>query len=81
MVRKERIKDFRKLSHLPFQCHISYEKMDGTKMLRVITQLRPVVFDRNKARERVNVDILAKYGNRSCIQDVCDATWMSFSDF
>eukprot|EP01084_Bolivina_argentea_P094600 170073_1 len=63
-IRKDRRNEFKSKKKLPFQVHIHYNKMDGTKMLRVITQQKGITFDKKKLRENLDFKILSKYGTR-----------------
>jgi len=61
---KERINNYINLKALPFQVQIHYTKLDGTQMLRVITQLKPITFDKKKAMEKLNINVLAKHATK-----------------
>eukprot|EP01083_Nonionella_stella_P114261 337626_1 len=63
--------DFEDLKELPFQVHITYDKLDGTKMLRVITQEKEVTYNRDKVRENLDYAVLSQYGTRVTTK-LCD---------
>merc|ERR1712004_508416 len=62
VVDKAKSKQFQKLKALPFQVQIEYQKKDGSKMLRVISQMKKVTFDRKEVRNNLNFDLLATHG-------------------
>jgi len=63
-VRKDRIESYKGLKSLPFQVQITYTKTDGTQMLRIITQQKPIVFSKKEARNNLNVELLSKHATR-----------------
>eukprot|EP00008_Paramoeba_atlantica_P005943 CAMPEP_0201481310 /NCGR_PEP_ID=MMETSP0151_2-20130828/5579_1 /ASSEMBLY_ACC=CAM_ASM_000257 /TAXON_ID=200890 /ORGANISM="Paramoeba atlantica, Strain 621/1 / CCAP 1560/9" /LENGTH=478 /DNA_ID=CAMNT_0047863433 /DNA_START=345 /DNA_END=1781 /DNA_ORIENTATION=- len=52
-------------SHLPFQVQILYTRMDGTKAIRVITQMRRVTNKREDAEASVNVAVLSAAASKA----------------
>ena len=62
VINKEKKSKFKLLKSLPFQTQISYQKKDGTKMMRVISQTKEVTFDKQKVRNNLNFNVMAKYG-------------------
>eukprot|EP00486_Rosalina_sp_Unknown_P000113 CAMPEP_0201564840 /NCGR_PEP_ID=MMETSP0190_2-20130828/3443_1 /ASSEMBLY_ACC=CAM_ASM_000263 /TAXON_ID=37353 /ORGANISM="Rosalina sp." /LENGTH=931 /DNA_ID=CAMNT_0047981539 /DNA_START=123 /DNA_END=2918 /DNA_ORIENTATION=- len=62
VINKEKKKEFKTLKQLPFQTQIEYQKKDGSRMLRVISQTKEVTFDKQKVRNNLNFNVLAKYG-------------------
>ncbi len=44
---------------LPFQVQIRYRRLDGSRLIRVITESQEVTSERKEAEEGVNVDVLA----------------------
>lgn len=46
---------------LPFQLQIQYTDTDGAKALRVLTQVKPVTWDRKIAENKMNLDVLGKH--------------------
>ena len=62
VVDKAKSKQFQKLKALPFQVQIEYQKKDGSKMLRVISQMKKVTLDRKEVRNNLNFDLLATHG-------------------
>merc|ERR1712062_148217 len=62
VVDKAKSKQFQKLKELPFQVQIEYQKKDGSKMLRVISQMKKVTLDRKEVRNNLNFDLLATHG-------------------
>merc|ERR1712087_556984 len=47
---------------LPFQVQIAYQKKDGSRWLRVITQQKRVTMDRAAMRKELDYNLLSKYG-------------------
>lgn len=41
---------------------IEYQKKDGSKMLRVISQTKEITLDRKKVRSNLDYDVMAQYG-------------------
>merc|ERR1712113_696444 len=62
VLNKEKRSEFKTLKELPFQTQIEYSKKDGSKMLRVISQIKEVTLDKQKIRQNLNFNVLAKYG-------------------
>ncbi|KAH3747910.1 hypothetical protein DPMN_182345 [Dreissena polymorpha] len=50
---------------LPFQLQIRYTDTEGAKALRVITQVKPVTRDRQKAERLAKLDVLAEHTART----------------
>jgi len=63
-VQKDRIDLYKDLKSLPFQVQINYTKTDGTQMLRVITQTKPIVFNKKEAKNNLNVELLSQHATR-----------------
>jgi len=42
-------------SELPFQLQVSYTDLDGTRAMRVLTQVQPVTSDRTQAESRTYI--------------------------
>jgi hypothetical protein len=49
------------IASLPFQVQIRFTRLDGAKIIRVITQRQQVTTERAKAEAEVKVDIMATY--------------------
>ncbi|KAL5473515.1 hypothetical protein EMCRGX_G028006 [Ephydatia muelleri] len=47
--------------HLPFQVQIEYTRLDGAKCMRVLTDVKPVTFDRAVAEKGIDLAILGKH--------------------
>lgn len=47
------------LKHFPFQTQIYYTALDGSKCLRVITQLKEVSTDRQELEKKANFNIMS----------------------
>merc|ERR1712113_1202492 len=62
VVDKTKSKQFRDLKSLPFQVQIEYQKKDGSKMLRVISQMKKVTLDKKEVRNNLNFEMLANHG-------------------
>jgi len=62
VINKEQKAAFKSLKQLPFQTQIEYSKKDGSKMLRVISQTKEVTLDKQKVRQNLDFNVLAKYG-------------------
>lgn len=62
IVDKAKKAEFSGLKRLPFQVQIEYEKKDGSRWLRVITQQKSVTMDRAKMRKELDYALLSKYG-------------------
>merc|ERR1719361_1464626 len=62
VVDKAKSKQFQKLKALPFQVQIEYQKKDGSKMLRVISQMKKVTLDKKEVRNNLNFDLLGAHG-------------------
>merc|ERR1712190_585129 len=62
VIDKEKRKQFQKLKALPFQVQIEYQKKDGSKMLRVISQMKEITLERQKVRNNLEFDVMARYG-------------------
>jgi len=62
VIDKEKRKQFQKLKALPFQVQIEYQKKDGSKMLRVISQMKEVTMDKKAVRKNLDFDLMGRYG-------------------
>merc|ERR1712087_89424 len=62
VVDKAKKAEFAGLKQLPFQVQIEYQKKDGSRWLRVITQQKSVTMDRAKMRQQLDYNLLSKYG-------------------
>merc|ERR1712113_1140948 len=62
VVNKEKKAEFKSLKVLPFQVQIEYQKKDGSKMLRVISQTKEITLDRKKVRNNLDYNVMAQYG-------------------
>jgi len=62
VINKEKRSEFQNLKELPFQVQIEYAKKDGSKMLRVISQTKEITLDKQKVRNNLDFNVLAKYG-------------------
>merc|ERR1712003_427299 len=58
----EKKAEFKALKVLPFQVQISYFKKDGSRMLRVISQTKEITLERQKVRNNLEFDVMARYG-------------------
>jgi len=61
-VDKAKKSEFEGLKQLPFQVQIEYQKKDGSRWLRVITQQKSVTMDRAAMRKDLDYALLSKYG-------------------
>merc|ERR1712087_549951 len=62
VVDKAKKAEFAGLKQLPFQVQIEYQKKDGSRWPRVITQQKSVTMDRAKMRQQLDYNLLSKYG-------------------
>merc|ERR1719242_2287181 len=62
VIDKSKETEFKKLKVLPFQVQIEYQKKDGSRMMRVISQTKEITLDRSKVRENLDFDVMAQYG-------------------
>merc|ERR1712192_63432 len=62
IVDKAQRTEFAGLKSLPFQVQIAYQKKDGSRWLRVITQQKRVTMDRAAMRKELDYALLSKYG-------------------
>ena len=51
--------DLTKITAFPFQTQIEYTALDGSKMIRVVTQTQSVSNDREKLQRRASFSVLA----------------------
>merc|ERR1712003_341723 len=58
----EKKAEFKALKVLPFQVQISYFKKDGSRMLRGISQTKEITLERQKVRNNLEFDVMARYG-------------------
>ncbi|XP_041351713.1 uncharacterized protein LOC121370501 [Gigantopelta aegis] len=72
---RERSPESRTPSELPFQLQVCYTDTDGTKALRVLTQLKPVTQDRNVAEQNVNLDVLGLHTAQHSAQLALDGEY------
>eukprot|EP01083_Nonionella_stella_P011674 33162_1 len=56
------------LDRFRFQVQIEYNKMDGSKMLRVITQEIETTYDREKVINGLDMNVLNKYGKNVSVK-------------
>jgi len=61
VVDKKRRDQFKALQALPFQVQIEYQKKDGSRMLRVISQSKAVTLDRQALRNELDFNLLADH--------------------
>lgn len=57
-INREVLPKFGKLEKFPFQVQIHYTKLDGSRMIRIITQEQNVTEDRQKVEENVNIELM-----------------------
>merc|ERR1712048_1511314 len=62
LINKEKKAEFKNLKVLPFQVQIEYQKKDGSRMLRVISQTKEITLERQKVRNNLEFDVMARYG-------------------
>jgi len=62
VIDKEKRSEFQNLKALPFQVQIEYQKKDGAKMLRVISQMKAVTMDKKSVRNNLDFDMLGRHG-------------------
>merc|ERR1712141_327696 len=62
VVDKSKRQQFKDLKEMPFQVQISYEKKDGSKMMRVISQMKAVTLDKKAVRSQLDFGLLAQHG-------------------
>lgn len=43
---------------VPFQVQINYTKLNGCRCLRVVSDLKPLTFDREVAEENIDIEVL-----------------------
>jgi len=61
-VLKDKIhKEYSQLTELPFQVQIHYTRLDGAKMLRAISQTKPITKDRQKVMNHLDMNIMAQH--------------------
>jgi Mg-chelatase subunit ChlD len=53
-------------SEVPFQVQVSFRKLDGSRMLRIVTALQPISFDRHEVEETVDIDVLGRNAMQKC---------------
>merc|ERR1712183_1088641 len=61
VVDKAKRKQFKGLKEMPFQVQICYEKKDGSKMMRVISQMKAVTLDKKAVRSQLDFGLLAQH--------------------
>lgn len=52
--------DLTKITEIPFQVQITYKALDGSKMIRVITEQQPISSDREELEQKANFQILGQ---------------------
>lgn len=52
--------DLTKITEIPFQVQITYKALDGSKMIRVITEQQPISNDREELEQKANFQILGQ---------------------
>ena len=62
--------DLDKLEQLPFQVQVTYTAADGSKALRVLTQLKEATADREKAEVNAVRSVIAENHIRSTANDM-----------
>ena len=62
--------DLDQLQQLPFQVQVTYTAADGSKALRVLTQLKETTVDREVAEENAVRSIIAENHIRSTANDM-----------
>jgi len=54
-------KDYSQLTEIPFQVQIHYTRLDSAKMLRVISQTKPITKDRQQVIDNLDMNIMAQH--------------------
>ena len=62
--------DFDQLKQLPFQVQVNYTAVDGSKALRVLTQLKEITNDREVAEVNAVRSVIAENHIRSTANDM-----------
>jgi len=57
-------KEYNDLKHVIFQVQIHYVRMDGAKMMRVITQKKPISRNKEEVLSHLNMDVIAANASR-----------------
>jgi len=57
-------KEYNELKNVIFQVQIHYVRMDGAKMMRVITQKKPITRNKEEVLSHLNMDVIAANASR-----------------
>jgi len=54
-------KEYSQLADIPFQVQIHYTRLDDTKMMRIISQTKPITKDRQQVMDHLDMNIMAQH--------------------